>query len=393
MSASNWSTPEELVEQLKRMWDRGEILRASLKGEALFPKQLRVRRPSTKELGERFEDARRWIRQLEEDSRARGYLLEFEEVVHRQLGRNQVPGRVVVPTEADALRIIGKTQEAERFHTLRQVIVDAFPSLEKWVYVRPLKVVELAAHWEGLLAVLRWFSHNPCSGLFRRQLEIEGVDTKFIEHHRQVLTELLELILPPEQIHSEWGTSFDRRFGLREKPFIVRFRLLDETQFIQGFSDLAVPLSDLARLELPVDDVIVTENEVNGLALPSRLRTMVVFAQGYALGKLGEVPWLASRRVLYWGDIDTHGFTMLDRFREHFPQARSLLMDRETLLAHRNMWVTEGTQSTEALTRLDADEQLLFRELLRGTHGERVRLEQERIGFRSVRGALDSLGQ
>jgi hypothetical protein len=393
MSTSNWSTPEELVEQLERMWDRGEILRASLTGEALFPKRLRVRRPSTKELGERFEDARRWIRQLEEDSRARGYLLEFEEVVHRQLGRNQVPGRVVVPTEADALRIIGKTRDAERFHTLREVIVDAFPSLEAWVHVRPLKVVELAAHWEGLLAVLRWFSRNPRSGLFRRQLEIEGVDTKFIEHHRQVLTELLELTLPPEQLLSERGTSFDQRFGLREKPFIVRFRMLDETQFIQGFSDLAVPLSDLARLELPVDDVIVTENEVNGLALPPRPRTMVVFAQGYALGRLGEVPWFASRRLLYWGDIDTHGFTMLDRFREHFPQARSLLMDRETLLAHRSMWVTEDTQSTEALTRLDADEHLLFRELLRGTHGTRVRLEQERIGFRFVRGALDSLGR
>ncbi|QRK05187.1 hypothetical protein JQX13_34005 [Archangium violaceum] len=389
MSASNWSTPEELVEQLERMWDRGEILRASLTGEALFPKQLRVRRPSTKELGERFEDARRWIRQLEEDSRARGYLLEFEEVVHRQLGRNRVPGRVVVPTEADALRIIGKTQDAERFHTLREVIVDAFPSLETWVHARPLKVVELAAHWEGLLAVLRWFSRNPCSGLFRRQLEIEGVDTKFIEHHRQVLTELLELTLPPEQILSERGTSFDRRFGLREKPFIVRFRLLDETQFIQGFSDLAVPLSDLARLELPVDDVIVTENEVNGLALPPRPRTMVVFGQGYALERLGEVPWLASRRVLYWGDIDTHGFTMLDRFRAHFPRARSLLMDRETLLAHRSMWVVEETQSTEALTRLNDDERLLLRELLRGALGERVRLEQERIGFQFVRGALE----
>ena len=154
---------------------------------------------------------------------------------------------------------------------------------------------------------------------------------------------------------------------------------------------MSVPIEDLARLDLDVDDVIVTENEVNGLALPSRKKTMVVFGQGYAVERLRDIPWLGSRRVVYWGDIDTHGFAILDRFRSTFSAVTSLMMDRETLLAHRNMWVMEPEQCSEDLQHLVASERALFRELLSGFHGDRVRLEQERIGFRWVKAALAGL--
>ncbi len=164
--------------------------------------------------------------------------------------------------------------------------------------------------------------------------------------------------------------------------------LLDDALRIQGLADLTVPVEDLARLDLAVDDVIVTENEVNGLALPARPRTLVIFGQGYAVERLGEVPWLARRRLLYWGDIDTHGFAMLDRFRGVWPAAASLMMNRETLIEHRRMWVEEREQCTEELRRLNTQESALFRELLSEAHGVRVRLEQERVAFGWVRAAL-----
>ena len=391
MSPSPWTTPDELVAQVERLWERGEILRAAVLGEPLFPKQLRLRRPTAKELGARFDEVRQWIKALEEGTRDHGFQLELEQVAHRQLGANQVPGTVVVPTEAAALRVIGRSRAAERFHAMRARTISAFPSTESWIARFPMKLIEYEACWPQFLAVLEWFSKHPRSALYRRQLEIEGVDTKFIEVHRRVLTELLELVLPPEALHGEPGAWFDRRFGLKEKPALVRFRLLDESQQLAGLSDLSIPTSDLNRLDLPVDDVIVTENEVNGLALLPRARTMVVFGEGYALEKLGAIGWFGKRRLLYWGDVDTHGFTMLDRFRGHFPDAQSLLMDRETLLAHQAMWVTEPSPSTESLVRLTEAERTLHRDLLRGTYGERVRLEQERVSFRWVREALARL--
>ncbi len=43
---------------------------------------------------------------------------------------------------------------------------------------------------------------------------------------------------------------------------------------------------------------------------------------------LAQAGWLARCQVYYWGDIDTHGFAILDQLRTHIPHARSLLMDR-----------------------------------------------------------------
>jgi hypothetical protein len=49
---------------------------------------------------------------------------------------------------------------------------------------------------------------------------------------------------------------------------------------------------------------------------------------------VGAMPWLAAAKVLYSGHLDTRGFSILDRLHACLPQSQSLLMDRETLLAH-----------------------------------------------------------
>lgn len=393
MPQDGWTRPLDVVRQVERLWARGRLLGVSESVAPFFPLPLRFRGPTRHELGSRFEEARAWIRELEAGSKAHGYEIAFEEIVHRQLGANRIPSGIFVPTQADALRMIGKVRSAERFHALRRRIGGAFAELDPWAACTPMKVLEVEEEWDGLLAVLAWFRDHARSGLYRRQLEIEGVDTKFIEQHRGLLAELLGHVLPQSAIGTEKGISFDRRFGLREKPFLVRFRLLDDDLRIQGLADLTVPVEDLARLDLGVDDVVVTENEVNGLALPPRSRTLVLFGQGYAVERLVEVPWLARRRLLYWGDVDTHGFAMLDRFRRAFPDTASLMMDRATLLAHRRMWVEERHQCLEELRHLDASEGSLHRELLSGAHGERVRLEQERIGFGWVKATLARLAR
>lgn len=391
MARDGWTTPSDIVGQVERLWSRGVLLGGEESGQQFFPMSLRFRGPTRHDLGSRFEEARAWIRDLEAGSRSHGYGIVFEEVAHRQLGANRVPSGIFVRTEVDALRMIGRVRSAERYHALRRRIAGAFAELEPWATRHPMKVLEVEDEWDGLLAVLAWFRDHPLSGLYRRQLEIEGVDTKFIERHRGLLAEMLVLVLPQCAATVERGTSFDRRFGLREKPFLVRFRVLDDTLRIQGLADLTVPIEDLARLDLAVDDVVVTENEVNGLALPARPRTLALFGQGYAVERLGEVSWLARRRLLYWGDIDTHGFAMLDRFRSVFPATASIMMDRVTLLTHRRMWVVEREQCLEDLLHLDASECALYRELLSGAHGEYVRLEQERIGFGWVKAALARL--
>src|SRR6056297_1623737 len=74
------------------------------------------------------------------------------------------------------------------------------------------------------------------------------------------------------------------------------------------------------------------------------------------------VSWLSERRIHYWGDIDTLGFAILNRLRNHLPQAESLLMDRATLDAPRQLWTREpkDRRFTGQLDRLSHSEQQLF---------------------------------
>lgn len=109
---------------------------------------------------------------------------------------------------------------------------------------------------------------------------------------------------------------------------------------------------------------------------------------GYSLTRLDDLPWLAERWLRYWGNIDTHGFAILDRLRRKFPHARSILMDRTTLLAQEDQWVRERSPVSVPLDRLMTDESALDHDLVEDTFGPAVRLEQERIRLGVITEAL-----
>lgn len=389
----NWTSPVDIRNQLERQWSNGRLLTARLSGESLFPLVLGIKKPGPADLAERFNEVRAWIKELENGSKHQigfGYEIDWAVRNHRQLGRNKVPTRIVVSTESDALCLLNRSADACSFHELADRILKAFPSLRTWVIRHPLVVIGCAADWGSILEVLAWFCSNPMSGLYLRQVEVAGVDTKFIEDRKALFVELLDLVRSPEGSDVQSAT-FEQRFGLRQKASMIRFRLLDESLYIQGLSDLAVPSTDFARLALNAHTVFITENEINGLAFPKVPASLVIFGLGYGLERLSQAIWLADKRIYYWGDIDTHGFAMLDRLRSLFPDVRSFLMDRETLMRHRDSWVEEFEPYGRPLGRLTGDERALFEDLRCNSFGSHVRLEQERIPFGCIAAALREL--
>jgi hypothetical protein len=87
---------------------------------------------------------------------------------------------------------------------------------------------------------------------------------------------------------------------------------------------------------------------------------MVIFGAGYGFENLASVEWMRDRKIRDWGDIDTHGFAILNQLRGFFPHAASLLMNSETLMEHQTLWGVEPSPETGALTRLTADESVLY---------------------------------
>jgi hypothetical protein len=401
-----WTGPDELVAQVQRLWDEGRLLACAVPiGEAeraasdillTFPLSLRLRRPSPRELGERFEAVRVWIEALEARSRAKqgiGYEIVWEETTNRQLGRNRAPTAVRVPTRDDALALLGKTAEAARFDALVEATLGRFPTLRSWLARKPLSALGHADEWERILDCLAWFRAHHRSGLYVRQIDVAGVHTKFIEGRKGLLAELLDIVLPPDAIDpsAAGAKGFEARYGLRAKPSLVRFRILDQRHAIAGLTDLTVPAEHFAALSPSTARVFVVENEITGLAFPPIPDSMVVLGLGHAVGLIAGSRWLAERDVHYWGDLDTHGFAMLDRLRASLPRVRSLLMDRATLLAHRPLWTAEEAPHVASLDRLTPEEAALYADLRYDRLGRSVRLEQEFISFGCLRSVLDAL--
>jgi hypothetical protein len=211
-----------------------------------------------------------------------------------------------------------------------------------------------------------------------------------------VLTELLDLALPPEVIeHDATGVvQFTRRFGFLDKPVRIRFRLLDPYRSLLApgtDQDISVTADAFARLEPPLGRVFITENETNFLAFPPARESIVIFGAGYGWEALANARWLSRCEIRYWGDIDTHGFAILDQLRGHFPHVEAFLMDRQTLLGHQSQWVEEPHPLRRDLVRLRPEERQLFDDLRHDRIREALRLEQERIGFSWITAALASL--
>lgn len=388
---SDWSTPEDIRNRVRRDWDNGRILAAMLEGEPVFPLRFPLKKPGSDALAEHYDAARKWIAGL---TAATGYQLEWREFNHRQLGHNRVPVAAIVESERDGLALIGKQRDATRFRALAAGIAEAYPALVPWLKKRPLTVLEQADNWPHLLAVLDWIAAHPRPGVYLRQIDATGVDTKFIERNRGLLSELLDIVLPPEAIDAQFtgASGFERRYGFESKPVQIRFRFLDQALRIQGLSDLAVTNDEFARLALPVERVFITENEINFLAFPQVGDSLVLFGAGYGFDALAQAEWLRGKEIYYWGDIDTHGFAILDQLRSKFPAANSLLMDRATLLGHKEFWGSEDRPTSRELERLRPDEAALYDDLRYNRIAPALRLEQERIGYSRINIELDKAG-
>ncbi|MCA1779028.1 MAG: DUF2220 family protein [Xanthomonadaceae bacterium] len=394
----SWSSPADISAQVGKLWERGKLLGERV--EAGFPIRLRLKKPQPCDLNERFNQVRDWVDALVAGARPQrgfGYEIEWKTVNHRIHGSNKLPSAVRLPEPADAVKLIGKSAQVQTFDRLHKAVTGRFPALGDWLARRPLEALRHAEDWPRLLAVLDWFGDNPGSGLYLRQLDIEGVDTKFIEQRRKLIGELLDVVLEARHVDpaAAGARGFEQRYGLRVRPALIRFRILDPRLEIGHISDLSLPADQFAALDLTARTVFITENEINGLAFPEYPDAIVLFGLGYGLDRLARVDWLADRQIWYWGDIDTHGFAILNRLRHHLPHACSLLMDRATLAAHRHLWTQEpkdrrfGGQPT----RLSHSEQQLFDTLRNDVIGERIRLEQERIGFGWLQARLRAIAR
>lgn len=369
-----WSTPADIAAKVRRRWDDGTLLRSLAAGGPFPAIELPLRGPRPAELGDDLDAVRRWIAVLEAGSRAGAhYELILGAIGGRHVGRNQIPTRARVGANDQAWSLLGVQTEVAAFLRVLE-LSESVAGARGWVVAHPLAALALAEDWGRMLSALTWLESSRGSHRYLREISAPGVDTKFVERHRGVLAELLNV---PRS-----SAGFLTGLGLRAVPDMVRLRFDPQVLALpDGLTEATFRVAELGARPVKARSALVVENEVTYLSVPVPEDGVVLWGKGFEVDRVGALPWLAGIPVRYWGDLDTHGFAILDRLRSWLPGVTSILMDRQTLLEHRNRWVVEPAPTAASLTRLDPTEASLYEDLVTDRLGESVRLEQERIDW------------
>ncbi len=292
-------------------------------------------------------------------------------------GTQRMPTRLVLAEPYDAAAFVsrkGHWQAAEsRAAELRILLnshqdTDAAPveQITDALRRRAKKIADLdQANYVRVRDALEWLLKNPQPGIYPRQMPIRGVDSKWLEKHSTLVDPLYAAAA---------GTS---SLGLLEPPGLIRLRFLDPELAPGNLRDLAAPAAELSRMSVVPGSVVVVENLQTLLALPEIPGAVAVHSAGYAGRRLGDIAWLGDAPLLYWGDLDVDGYRILSAVRGQLPHTHSVMMDRTTLAAHRDLAGPDRKDAPRTLPdHLTGTERDGFAALeqLGG-----LRLEQERI--------------
>lgn len=223
--------------------------------------------------------------------------------------------------------------------------------------------------WSMALSVLDWLVEHPDATPYIRQLPIRGIDTKWMERHRAVVNPLYRAMAGQDPSFCKQSAQF-------------RMRALDTRLALGGLTEVSVSAAQLDRCTHRPDVVILCENLVNVLAMPSIEGAFAIHGGGYAVNEFRGVSWFATTPILYWGDLDSNGFAILNQLRCYFDHVNSVMMDEETLDRYYDLCVEEPKPNAGMLSYLEDIEQTTLSRLLAGDADQgfgALRLEQERI--------------
>jgi hypothetical protein len=380
--------PDDVQEALRRRFKNRhrEWLEASGNPEPpeerFWPLEVTLGMPTENQALKQVEDVRAWVAAWQ-SWRGVGSL-SWSDRRWRKLGVQRLPERLVLGGPEQVARWIGEADRWERSQQRYKELIGRWPQLaSKLPRYSDLLADYSEVDYRRLVDMVAWIEKNPASNLYPRQLPVSGLDSKWLEKRKGLLADLVDTA----RGESSSEGDFFQRCGLKAPPQLIRLRVLDNglRQWVDGLEDISAPWEQLADLDVPVSNVFIVENLQTGLAFDDLPGSIVIMQLGYGVDVLGRLPWAAKAHCIYWGDLDTHGFAILNRARTYLPELKSVLMDEETLLGHRDLWVEEKAQhNAESLPLLSDSEQALYQAIKLNKWGQNVRLEQERIAWNSA---------
>lgn len=353
-------------------------LKKLLLGDNPFPVRVPYKRPPRTGDPSVILKVKEMLRSQSKEAVGFGPSVNFEESNTRRFGRGALPGAVTFDTLDDLTRYIGKKAEADRVLAHAQIVTDRFPQARSWTATRlRMLASDDTAIWRGIVQTVDFFIQNPKPWVYPRELHL-GLPTKFLEHNYSPVIEILAHVSPSSL--SETYTTWQDRLGLRSSSDLIEGRFLDSALAPHLPQHMIAPIAEWNRCMFPNPAwVLITENRTTLLGLPHLPGCLALLGKGYAVTRLAQIEKLQVDRLIYWGDIDQHGFEILASLRSHIPNVKSCLMDEPTLAHCEQQVRSENVSPTLShdfvAMNLNSAERALWEKCLT----KHLRLEQEQI--------------
>jgi hypothetical protein len=344
-----------------------------------FPLIISLRAPTGTEAIANQDSARKWISEWQNLPTNLG-AVRWEELRWRYLGKQMIPKALELPDPNTLARWIGLEPAWKKALKRSQKSLELFPELVGGLSRMYFEYFEMEdSDFERLLEVLSWIKNNRGVSLYPRELPIVGVDSKWVENHEKYLataaSELFGETIRSHNLYSSLGFKTPPKNLIHLRPLCSNLK-----KIMGGWDYFRVELCDLIKLKIKPRLVIIVENLQTGLSFKSLPGTLLFMAKGYSATEFAQIPFLKDTPCLYWGDIDTHGFKIINLVRKELPHLKSMLMDETTFLSHCKFWVSEENPvKNSELSYLTAPELELFEKIRFGKWGQNLRLEQEKV--------------
>jgi len=422
-------TPEEIYKKAVYQfsffldWKAEQILIKSSEENAntqnnFFPLAIKGSKGSaSKDLVSRMNEVAPLIAESKQKNKKRmGYSLEFEQINTRTNGIQTVIKDIFFETESDFLHFIKKENATQNFIDAIKILNSEL-QLEKqqqnltvkinfnseWIHSHHSELCDSHSDeinfWHSVCLCVNYLFQNTSSNLYLRQLPVK-VHTKFIENNKSLIQSLLVVSEPDvsDSIEENKKTSFESKYGIKEKPVLVRFRSLDKKILLNAnnlqVSEMILPLCDFeifdkSNIFSRIKRIFIIENEMVYLSFPEIADSICIWGHGFTATVFKSCNWFDKKEIFYFGDLDEHGFLILSDFRKYFPLAKSFCMDSRTLKTFDSFCSKGKSLSGNFIPQnLTEEEKLIFTELHNSASNNRDRLEQEHISNDYIEDAL-----
>ena len=363
---------------LKREWHNDAGLKARLLDRKPFPIRIGLKPPEGRSAIADMAHFQRFIGEWRSYSYQN--FIQWESRSYRALSEQTVPKSFVLNSVKELIEFVGdeaihRSQVwTTNMSPLLNVNADIYPAL-----VKHLGTIEQMSASDAVLLtnLTGQLSPNMGVGQYLRALPLVGVDTKFLENYQVLIADVLD-VLHGDKVSNAGGLL--AWLGCLKNPsgwLTVRPLCESVKAKTGGFPVLQLPGDVLNQQELPATNILVVENMQSGLGLPPLPDTIAVFGGGKNVSWM-TADWLKTKRVCYWGDLDTWGLSILSDVRSKLSAVTPLMMDIETLHLYEERMVIEPAPVENCPGFLTEPEEQIFYGLKSGAF-QGSRLEQERL--------------